>query len=171
MLIVTIKQNVECQSLIPSCKILSRSPRFPKRAITNLSDVLRRSFCLQQSAPACYLTHGCVQYFQIARIANFPTSFSLYSCVTMDGNPAFTVHVTAHALRAAINLNSMLLRQQIWCLGSYFIFDGLTPSVLKWIWCASEGNDFYLWNVTINPNYFCKILIANGQQRTLSRLY
>jgi len=29
----------------------------------------------------------------------------------MDGNPAFT----AHAVRAAINLNSMLLRQQIWC--------------------------------------------------------
>jgi len=24
----------------------------------------------------------------------------------MDGNPAFTVHVTAHAFRAAINLNS-----------------------------------------------------------------
>jgi len=32
----------------------------------------------------------------------------------MDGNPAFTVHATAHAfLGAAINLNSMLLRQQI----------------------------------------------------------
>jgi len=24
----------------------------------------------------------------------------------MDGNPAFTVHVTAHAFRAAINLNT-----------------------------------------------------------------
>jgi len=32
----------------------------------------------------------------------------------MDGNPVFTVNATAHAcLRAAINLNSMLLRQQI----------------------------------------------------------
>jgi len=31
----------------------------------------------------------------------------------MVGNPAFIVHATAHALRAAINLNSMLLRQQI----------------------------------------------------------
>jgi len=31
-------QNVECQSLIPSSKILSRSPRFAKRAITNTSD-------------------------------------------------------------------------------------------------------------------------------------
>jgi len=52
-------QNVECQSLIPSSKIWSRSPRFAERAIKNLSDVKRR-FCLQQPAPACGLTHGCV---------------------------------------------------------------------------------------------------------------
>jgi len=74
------------------------------------------------------------QCFQIARVANFSTSFSFYSCVTMDGNPAFTVHETAHAFRAAINLNSMLLRQHIGCLGNYLIFDGLTNFVLKWIW-------------------------------------
>jgi len=42
-----------------------------------------------------------------------PTSFSFYSYVTMDGNPAFTVHATAHDFRAAINLNNMLLRQHI----------------------------------------------------------
>jgi len=36
-------QNVECH-----CQISSRSPRFAKRAIMNLSDVSRRSFCLQQ---------------------------------------------------------------------------------------------------------------------------
>jgi len=53
-------QNLECQSLIPSCKISSRWPRFAKKAITNLSDVLRRHLCLQQLAPACGLTHGCV---------------------------------------------------------------------------------------------------------------
>jgi len=41
-------------------KILSRSPRFAKRAITNLSDVSRRHLCLQP-APACGLTHGCVK--------------------------------------------------------------------------------------------------------------
>jgi len=34
-------QNVECQSLIPSGKFSSRSPRFAKGAITNLSDVLK----------------------------------------------------------------------------------------------------------------------------------
>jgi len=45
--------NVECQSLVPSCEISSRSPRFAKRAITNLSDVSRRRLCLhQQSALA-----------------------------------------------------------------------------------------------------------------------
>jgi len=31
----------------------------------------------------------------------------------MNGNPAFTVHSTVHAFRAAINLKSMLLRQHI----------------------------------------------------------
>jgi len=36
-------QNVECQSLIPSCKISSRSPRFAKRAITNHSDAVKAS--------------------------------------------------------------------------------------------------------------------------------
>jgi len=53
-------QNVEWQSLIPSCKISSRSPRYAKRATTNISDILRRRLCLQQPAPACGLTHGCV---------------------------------------------------------------------------------------------------------------
>jgi len=53
-------QNVECLSLIPGSKILSRSPRFAKRAITNISDVLSRHLCLQQRAHACGLTHGCV---------------------------------------------------------------------------------------------------------------
>jgi len=36
-------QNVECH-----CEISSRSSMFAKRAIMNLSDVSRRSFCLQQ---------------------------------------------------------------------------------------------------------------------------
>jgi len=35
-------QNVECQSLIHSCKISSKSARFAKRTIMNLSDVLNR---------------------------------------------------------------------------------------------------------------------------------
>jgi len=89
------------------------------------------------------------QCFQIARLANFPISFSFYSCVTIDGNPAFTVHATAHAFSAAINFNSMLLRQHIWCLGNFLIFEGLTNFMLKWIWCDSEGNydDYYLWDV------------------------
>jgi len=89
------------------------------------------------------------QCFQIARLAKFPTSFWFYSCVTIDGNPAFTVHATALAFSAATNLNSMFLRQHIWCLGNYLIVDGLPNFMLKWIWCDSEGNhdDFYLWDV------------------------
>ena len=77
----------------------------------NLSDVLNRRLCLHQPAPACGLTYGCVTMLSDARVANFSTSFSFYSCVTIDGNPAFTVHKTAHAFRAAISLESMLLRQ------------------------------------------------------------
>jgi len=67
----------------------------------------------------------------------------------MDGNPAFTVHATAYAFRATINLICMLFRQHICCLGNYLIFDGLTNFMLKWIGCGSEGNynDFYLWDV------------------------
>jgi len=88
-------QNVECQSLIPSSKILSRSPRFTKRAITNISDVFRRRLCLRQPARRHVVSLSVAsQCFQIAMFANFPTSFSFYSCVIMDGNPAFTVHVT-----------------------------------------------------------------------------
>ena len=49
-------QNFEGQRLLHSCEILSRSPRFAKRAVANLYDVLRRSFCLQQSVLACGLT-------------------------------------------------------------------------------------------------------------------
>jgi len=53
-------QIVKRQRLLLSCEILSRLPRFAKRATMNISDVSTRSFCLQQSAPACGLTHGCV---------------------------------------------------------------------------------------------------------------
>jgi len=62
-------------------------------------------------------TLGVAPLFQIARLANFLTSCSFYGCVTIDGNPAFTVHATAHVLRAAtvINLDIMLLRQHTWC--------------------------------------------------------
>jgi len=75
-------QNVECQQLLPSYEISSRSPRFTKRAVTNLSDVLRRSFCFALAVPACFLLTVASQCFQIARVANFPTWLSFYSCVT-----------------------------------------------------------------------------------------
>jgi len=53
-------QNVECQSLTPSCKISSRSPRFAKGAITNINDVLKRRLYLQQPASVSGLTDGCL---------------------------------------------------------------------------------------------------------------
>jgi len=39
---------------------LIKSPRFAKRGITNLGDVLRRRLCLQQPALVCGWTHDCV---------------------------------------------------------------------------------------------------------------
>jgi len=76
----------------------------------NLSDVLNRRLCLQQPVPACDLTHGWVTMLSDSqRVANFSSSFSFYSCMTMGRNPAFTVHATAHAFRAAINLEYVVL--------------------------------------------------------------
>jgi len=48
----------------------------------------------------------------------------------MDGNPAFTVHATACAFRAAINLNSGLC-----------CYDNVpdVKEIIWWIWC---GNGF-----------------------------
>jgi len=53
----------------------------------------------------------------------------------MDGNPAFTVHSTAHAFRAAVNFNNMLLAVATTDLmfRKLLIFDGLTNFLLKWI--------------------------------------
>ena len=50
-----------------------------------------------------------LQCLQIARVVIFLTSLSFYNCVTLNGNPPFTVHATAYAFTAAINLSSMLL--------------------------------------------------------------
>ena len=54
-------QIVECQPLLSSCEISTRSPRFVKRAvIAKFSDVFRWRFCLQQSGPSSGLTHAYV---------------------------------------------------------------------------------------------------------------
>jgi len=58
MQLITIQENVECQRLLLTCEISSRSQCFPKRTFLNHGDVLRWSYCLQQSAPACALTDG-----------------------------------------------------------------------------------------------------------------
>ena len=52
----------------PRCKISSTSVRFVKRAVTNISDILKRTFCLRNSAPACCLTDGCVTIRGVTRL-------------------------------------------------------------------------------------------------------
>jgi len=44
--------------------------------------------------------------------------------------------------------------------------------MLKWIWCRSEGNydDFYLWHISINAEYFGKMLIVAVQLRWVYQL-
>ena len=62
--------NVECQRWLTSGEISSRSTRFTKRAVANLSDVFRVSFSLQQSAPTCVRLMAASQCFQIATVTN-----------------------------------------------------------------------------------------------------
>jgi len=69
--------------LLSSCEISSRSPWFAKRVVTNFSDVLTRSFCLHSQRPHAFFLMATSQCFQLARVANFPTSLSLCGCVTM----------------------------------------------------------------------------------------
>jgi len=69
--------------LLPSCEISSRSPWFAKRVVTNLSDVLRRIVCPHNQRPHAFFLTAASQCFQLARVANCPTSLSLYICVTM----------------------------------------------------------------------------------------
>jgi len=42
-----------------------------------------------------------------------------------------------------------LLRLQVWCLGKFLSFYGLTNFMLKWIWCGYEASydDFCLWDI------------------------
>jgi len=47
--------------------------------IKNLSDVLMWSFGLEQSAPACGLTHGCVTMILVSQSCELPTSLSFFS--------------------------------------------------------------------------------------------
>jgi len=125
--------------LLPSCEISSRSPRFAKRVVTNLSDVLRRNFCLHSQRPHAFFLTAASQCFQLARVANFPTSLSLYSCVTMGRK--------SRVRSACCTLLRMLSEQLwIWWLGKLWSFDGLPNLMLKWISCGSEDsyNDFYL---------------------------
>jgi len=120
MLVITIykmSNATRCYVVTKSHQDHQGSQREQLRTLVTFQGVACVSSKQRQNA--VWLTDAS-QCFQIARVANFPTSFSFYSCVTMDGNPAFTLLSTAHAFRAAINFNSMLLRQQIWCSGNYW---------------------------------------------------
>ena len=67
-------QNVECQSLIPSsCKISSRSLRFAKGAIANVSDVLRRRLCLSATSTRMWFDWRlCHNAFRWPGLRTFP---------------------------------------------------------------------------------------------------
>ena len=125
--------------LLPSCEISSGSPWFAKRVVTNHSDVLRRNFCLHSQRPHAFFLTAASQCFQLTTVANFLTSLSLCSCVTMGRK---------YSVRSACCTSLRMLAEQllIWCLGKFWSFVGLPNLMLKWIWCGSEGSygDFYL---------------------------
>jgi len=134
--------NVECQRLLPGCQISSRSPRFAKRTVTNIGYVLRRSFCLQQSAPACGLTDGGITTLSDSQgcdLCNFALIlWSRHNRTVIQHSQCMQYAIAvAHAFRAATKHNSLLLRQHIWCLRNFFSFDDLTDHVemdLMWFW-------------------------------------
>jgi len=67
--------NYNLQNVESHCEISSRSPRFAKRAIINLSGVSRRNFCLQAPDCGCGLTHGCATTLsesQGCELSDFP---------------------------------------------------------------------------------------------------
>jgi len=44
------------------------------------------------------------------------------------------------------------------------LFDGLTSCMLKWIWCSFEDSyDNFMWDIQLNADYYCNILIATVQ--------
>jgi len=97
------------------------------------------NFCLYSQRPRAFFLTAASQCFQSARVANFSTSFSPYSCVAMGRKSSVR--------SACCTLLRMLSEQLwIWCLGKIWSFDGLPNLMLKWIWCSSEGSydDFYL---------------------------
>jgi len=119
--------------LLPSCEISSRSPWFARRVVTNLSDVLRRNFCLHSQRPHVFFLTAASQSFHLARVANFSTLLSPYSCVAMGRKSSVR--------SACCTLLRMLSEQLwIWCLGKFWSFDDLPKLMLKWIWCDSEGS-------------------------------
>jgi len=71
-------------------------------------------------------------------------------------------YATAYAFRAAMNL-------AVCCYHKRSELNGLTNAMLKWIWCGSEAgyDHFYLCNVIVKADYFCKILIETAQQRCI----
>jgi len=87
MQLIAIKENVECQRLLLSCEISSRSQWFPKRIFMNPGDV-KVELLFPAIKARMWFDFCQSQCFQVIRVANFPTSFSIYSCVTMEGNLA-----------------------------------------------------------------------------------
>ena len=114
-------------------------------------DVLRRSFCLKQSAPAFGLTHGCVT----------PLSDS-QGCELSDFAHVLQMLHNGTGIKRSQRNNddsySTLLREQIWCSGKFFTFDGLKNVILKWIWCGCEGryDDFICGTFEINVAAFAR---------------
>jgi len=60
MQMITIYKMLNTSRWYPVCEISSRPRSFTKRAVANLSDILRRSLWLQRSAPAYGFTHSCI---------------------------------------------------------------------------------------------------------------
>ena len=144
-------QYVDCQRLLPTCEILWSSPRFTERVVTNLSYVLKRSFWLQQSAPACGITHGCVAMLSDSQgLQTFRFAPIVHSCV-VSGRESSVHSECSIQLRMLYSSNetySMLLRQQNWCLGKFIPLMAWQTSCYMYVmWCWRQLWWFLFWDI------------------------
>ena len=79
MTILVLHQAVPPHILQQNCAHVVRKA---STVVTNLNDV-RRNFCLHSQRPHAFFLTAASQCFQFARVAKFPASLSLYSCVAI----------------------------------------------------------------------------------------
>jgi len=84
-----VANNYNLQNVKRHCEISSRSSRFAKRAVMNVVTFQGGVSVASSKRPLVVWPTAASQRFQKTRVANFSTSLSFYSCVTMGRKSSF----------------------------------------------------------------------------------